>query len=77
MIVGDMEIRLRVDLARLQRDMDDARRVVGDATAAMGRAAGTAMAAPLTAPRTAFNGSISGRRAIALADMSLEELLEV
>jgi hypothetical protein len=31
MIIGDMEIRLRADIARLQRDMDDARRVVGGA----------------------------------------------
>lgn len=45
MIIGDMEIRLRADIARLQRDMDDARRVVGDATAAMGRAAEMAKAA--------------------------------
>jgi diacylglycerol O-acyltransferase len=39
--------------------------------------AGTAMAAPLTAPRTAFNGNISGRRAIALADMSLDRVKEI
>jgi diacylglycerol O-acyltransferase len=39
--------------------------------------AGTAMAAPLTAPRTAFNGSISGRRAIALRDMSLARVKEI
>lgn len=31
MIIGDMEIRLRADIARLQRDMDDARRIVGGA----------------------------------------------
>jgi len=45
MIIGDMEIRLRADIARLQRDMDDARRVVGDATAGMSRAADMAKAA--------------------------------
>ncbi|NHZ83777.1 tape measure protein [Massilia sp. CCM 8695] len=39
MIVGDMEIRLRADIARLQQDMDMARRVVSDSTMAMGRAA--------------------------------------
>jgi len=38
---------------------------------------GTAMAAPLTAPRTAFNGNISGRRAIAFADLSLDRIKEV
>ncbi|WP_345267270.1 wax ester/triacylglycerol synthase family O-acyltransferase [Nocardioides nanhaiensis] len=38
---------------------------------------GTAMAAPLTAPRTSFNGTITGHRAIALADLSLEEVRRV
>jgi diacylglycerol O-acyltransferase len=38
---------------------------------------GTAMAAPLTAPRTAFNGTISGRRAIAFADLSLDRIKEI
>ncbi|NIA00934.1 tape measure protein, partial [Massilia sp. CCM 8734] len=45
MIVGDMEIRLRADIARLQRDMDSARRVVGDATTSISRAADMAKAA--------------------------------
>jgi tape measure domain-containing protein len=45
MIVGDMEIRLRADIARLQSDMDAARRVVGDATAGMSRAADATKAA--------------------------------
>lgn len=35
---------------------------------------GTAMAAPLTAPRTSFNGTITGHRAIALSDMDLEDV---
>ena len=39
--------------------------------------AGTAMAAPLTAPRTTFNGNISGHRAIGLADMSLDRVKEI
>ncbi|OEZ90728.1 tape measure protein [Duganella phyllosphaerae] len=39
MIVGDMEIRLRADIARLQRDMDQARRVVNDTANGIGRAA--------------------------------------
>jgi len=45
MIVGDMEIRLRADIARLQRDMDSARQVVGNATAGMERAANAAKGA--------------------------------
>ena len=39
--------------------------------------AGTAMAAPLTAPRTAFNGNITGRRTVAFADLSLDRIKEV
>jgi diacylglycerol O-acyltransferase len=38
---------------------------------------GTAMAAPLTAPRTAFNGNISGRRAVAFVDLSLDRIKEI
>ncbi|WP_205472460.1 wax ester/triacylglycerol synthase family O-acyltransferase [Nocardioides sp. SYSU D00038] len=39
--------------------------------------AGTAMAAPLTAPRTSFNGTITGHRAIGTADLSLEDVKQV
>ncbi|MEJ7633520.1 wax ester/triacylglycerol synthase family O-acyltransferase [Aeromicrobium sp.] len=35
---------------------------------------GTAMAAPMTAPRTSFNGTISGRRSIAFTDVSLDDI---
>ena len=35
------------------------------------------MAAPLTAPRTSFNGTITGHRAVALVDMSLDDIKEV
>jgi len=38
---------------------------------------GTAMAAPLTAPRTSFNGTITSHRAIALAQMDLEVIKQV
>jgi diacylglycerol O-acyltransferase / wax synthase len=38
---------------------------------------GTAMAAPLTAPRTSFNGTITGHRAIGLCDMSLDDIRAV
>ena len=38
---------------------------------------GTAMAAPLTAPRTSFNATITGRRAIAYADLPLDEVKAV
>ncbi|MDQ1834666.1 tape measure protein [Massilia scottii] len=45
MIIGTMEIRLRADIARLQRDMDSARRVVSDATTSISRAADMAKSA--------------------------------
>ena len=38
---------------------------------------GTAMAAPLTAPRTPFNGNITGRRAVAFTDMSLARIKDI
>jgi len=38
---------------------------------------GTAMAAPLTAPRTSFNGTITGHRVIAYVDLSLERIKEI
>ena len=38
---------------------------------------GTAMAAPFSAPRTSFNGTITGHRAIGLADLDLDEVREV
>ena len=38
---------------------------------------GTAMAAPLTAPRTSFNGTITSHRSIALADMDLDDIKEI
>jgi diacylglycerol O-acyltransferase len=38
---------------------------------------GTAMAAPLTAPRTSFNGTITGHRAIAFTDISLEDIKDI
>lgn len=38
---------------------------------------GTAMAAPLTAPRTSFNGTITGHRSIAFTDISLDVIKEI
>ncbi len=38
---------------------------------------GTAMAAPLTAPRTSFNGTITGHRSIAWTDISLDDIKEI
>src|SRR5687767_13901249 len=38
---------------------------------------GRAMAAPLTAPRTSFNGTITGHRAIAWTDISLDDIKDI
>jgi diacylglycerol O-acyltransferase len=38
---------------------------------------GTAMAAPFSAPRTSFNGTITGHRTIGFADMSLDDIKAV
>ena len=38
---------------------------------------GTAMAAPLTAPRTSFNGTITGHRSIAFTDISLSRIRDI
>ena len=38
---------------------------------------GTAMAAPLTAPRTSFNGTITGHRSMAYVDLSLDRFKEI
>jgi diacylglycerol O-acyltransferase len=35
------------------------------------------MAAPLTAPRTSFNGTITGRRSIAISEMDLDVIKEI
>jgi diacylglycerol O-acyltransferase len=47
-------------------------------SATIGRAReGTAMAAPLSAPRTSFNGTITGHRSIAFTDISLDDIKEI
>lgn len=47
-------------------------------TKSIGRAReGTAMAAPFSAPRTSFNGTITAHRTIALADIDLDDIKEI
>ena len=47
-------------------------------TKTVGRArAGTAMAAPFSAPRTSFNGTITGHRAIALTDLPFADIRQI
>jgi len=48
---------------------------VGLLSQTVGRALnGKAMAAPLTAPRTSFNGTITGHRSVAFADLELDRI---
>ena len=47
-------------------------------TRTVGRArAGTAMAAPFSAPRTSFNGTITGHRTLGIVDLALDEVREI
>jgi diacylglycerol O-acyltransferase len=78
---SDLEPFGRGVLANLTKPLHAAR-LVGPTVSLLTRTierarAGTAMAAPLTAPRTAFNGNISGHRAIGLADLSLDRVKEI
>lgn len=78
---GDLELFGRGLLATVTRPFN-AFRLVRPTTSLITRTIerarqGTAMAAPLTAPRTAFNGNITGRRAIAVIDLSLDRIKEI
>ncbi|MCW2753788.1 MAG: wax ester/triacylglycerol synthase family O-acyltransferase [Marmoricola sp.] len=78
---GDWELFGRGMLNNLAKPMK-AFRLVGPTaslvTKTIGRArSGTAMAAPLTAPRTSFNSNIGGRRTIGYADISLDRIKEI
>ena len=78
---GQGELLGRAVLSNLTRPLNAVRLVspsVQLVTRTIGRArAGTAMAAPFSAPRTSFNGTITGHRAIALADMDLDDVRQV
>ncbi len=76
--VGSRELLARAALSAATRPVDAARLLAPSATLVtktVGRAReGTAMAAPFSAPRTSFNGTITGHRSIGLADISLEDI---
>lgn len=80
-VPGDLELLARGVLANATKPLHLARMLAptaGILTGAIARARrGTAMAAPLTAPRTSFNGTITGHRSVAFADMPLEEVKQV
>jgi len=75
---GSRELLARAALSAATRPLDAVRLLAPSAklvTKTVGRAReGTAMAAPFSAPRTSFNGTITGHRSIGLADVSLEDI---
>ncbi len=78
---SDTELLARGVLTNLTKPVLAAKLVAptaGVLTKTIGRArSGTAMAAPLTAPRTSFNGTITGHRTIAIEDISLDRIKEI
>ena len=78
---SEMELLARGVVTNLSKPMQVAKLVGPTAallTKTISRAReGTAMPAPLTAPRTSFNGTITGRRSIGLQDMSLSKIKQV
>src|SRR5689334_14551851 len=75
---GDLELLGRAVVNTVTRPLNAVKLLAPSAellTKTLGRAReGTTMAAPFTAPRTSFNGTITGHRAIACADMSLGDI---
>lgn len=78
---GQLELLGRGVLSNITRPVNALKLLTPSAqllTKTVGRArAGTAMAAPFSAPRTSFNGTITGHRAIAVANMSLADIREI
>ncbi len=78
---GDVELLARGVLSTLAKPVQVAKLVAPTAdvlTKTIGRArSGTAMAAPLRAPRTSFNGTITGHRTVAIEDLSLDKVKEI
>lgn len=78
---GDAELFARGVVSNLTKPVLAAKLIAPTAsvlTRTIGRArSGTAMAAPLTAPRTSFNGTITGHRSIAIEDISLDKIKEI
>lgn len=78
---GDLALFGRALAANLARPFEAAR-LVRPTAALIGKSlsrarSGTAMAAPLTAPRTSFNGTITSHRTIAFTDISLDQIRQV
>ncbi len=78
---SDTELLARGVVTNLAKPVAVAKLVgptAGVLTKTIGRArSGTAMAAPLRAPRTSFNGTITGHRTVAVEDVSLDKIKEI
>jgi diacylglycerol O-acyltransferase len=78
---SDAELLARGVMSNLAKPVQVAKLVpatAGVLTKTINRArSGTAMAAPLRAPRTSFNGTITGHRTVAIEDLSLEKIKEI
>jgi diacylglycerol O-acyltransferase len=77
----DLELAVRGAVSAAARPVELAKLVLpsaGIVTNWVGRARkGIAMPAPFTAPRTSFNGTITGHRSAAFADFDLEDVKQV
>jgi diacylglycerol O-acyltransferase / wax synthase len=80
-VPSDIELAVRGAVSAVTRPAEMARLVLpsaGIVTSWVGRARkGTAMPAPFTAPRTSFNGTITGHRSAAFADVDLEDVKRI
>jgi diacylglycerol O-acyltransferase len=80
-VPGDLELAGRGLVKMASRPVGFVKLVpplAGILTSWVGRArSGTAMPAPFTAPRTSFNGTITGHRSVALADFDLADVKRV
>ncbi len=77
----DLELAVRGAVSAATRPVELAKLVLpsaGIVTNWVGRARkGTAMPAPFTAPRTSFNGTITGHRSAAFADFDLDDVKKI
>jgi diacylglycerol O-acyltransferase len=80
-VPSDLELTARAAVSVATRPLDFAKLVLpsaGIVTDWVGRARkGKAMPAPFTAPRTSFNGTITGHRSAAFVDFDLDEVKRV
>jgi len=80
-VPSDLELAARGALTAATRPLDFAKLLLpsaGIVTTWVGRArSGKAMPAPFTAPRTSFNGTVTGHRSAAFVDFDLDEVKQV